>query len=570
MAKPTLVFLLCCFGIFVMSSQEKDSTMVALEKILANASNDSLKVEAYIEMGDYQLRRDLNNVELYLNKALKVIQFSKNSYDYNLQNAKIAQQFGVIQRKRGNYNKALQKYYQALPVFETYKDSTGLASSYHNIGVVQTYLKGYSASKKSFRKAIAINTNLGRTKSLGKNYNSLSITFSKLKQRDSALYFYDIAEKNYRISNYNEGIHLVTSNKAGIYYAQKKYEKALELYLKNFAYVSKIKRKEFIANSYFNLAGVYYRLKEFDSAFSNINRCIELSKLEKFGFRLSQAYKRRSRIYREIGDYKSAMRDYVYFNRTDDSIVNFEKVKKASELELNYKLERERLVDSLNFAKQKEFLVVENEKESLRKRWYLSLAILAFIIGFLGIQYFRRRWKASRDVQAELNRKLYRTEEESQQRVTQLNSEIDSLSHEIHIRKEEITELMTESLQHLKTKEKLVDDLKKLASNDTEITLQNIIADLKSEALEDSRLTLIKNHLEELNYDFFKKIKIKHPNLTKIDLEICSYLRLSLGRQEIAKLRFTSVEAVKKSRNRLRKKMNLSPETDLEAYVKSI
>ena len=107
-----------------------------------------------------------------------------------------------------------------------------------------------------------------------------------------------------------------------------------------------------------------------------------------------------------------------------------------------------------------------------------------------------------------------------------MNNEIEGLGAEIHNKKQEITELMTESLKHLKSKEKLVDNLQKLASEEETISLQSIINDLKSEAIEDSRVLLIKNHLEELNFEFFKTIKAKHPNLTKTDLEICSYIRL--------------------------------------------
>jgi len=570
MSKPTLVFILYFFGLFVMFSQEKDSTMVALEKVLAAAPNDSLKVDAYLKIGDYQLRRDVNSVELYLNKALRVIQSSHNSYDSKLQNAEIIQQFGVIQRKRGNYDKALKKYYEALPIFENYKDSIGLASSYNNIGIAQRYLLGYSDAIKNLRKAIEINTKLKRFKSIGKNYNSLAVAYNRMRVYDSALYYYELAEKNYKISKYEDGIYLTKANKANVLIKEKKYRKALELLRQYHTYARKTKETRGIVLSCRYLAGFFYRTKEFDSALYYINRSIDISKNENLDGELVSAYKRRSRIYREMDDYESAMRDYIYADRTHKKVVNLEKVKEISQLELSYEFARERLLDSLNFAKQKEFLVVENEKESLRKRWYLSLAILVLILGFLGIQYFRKRWKASREMQVALNTKLHLTEKESEARLSQLHLEINELGHEIHIRKEEITELMTESLQHLKTKEKLVDDLKKLASNDDTISIQNIIADLKADSIEDSRLTLIKNHLEELNYDFFKKIKIKHPNLTKIDLEICSYLRLSLGRKEIAKLRFTSVDAVKKSRNRLRKRMQLSPETDLEDYIKSI
>ena len=154
--------------------------------------------------------------------------------------------------------------------------------------------------------------------------------------------------------------------------------------------------------------------------------------------------------------------------------------------------------------------------------------------------------------------------------LVKLSSSVEELSSKIDKKQEEISELRSESYKQIKSKEKLVENLKKVVSNDETISIQNIIADLRSELVGDSQLVTIKNNIEELNQSFFDRIKEIHPNLTKTDLEICSYLRISLGRQEIARLRFTSVEAVKKSRNRLRKKMNLSEEMDLEEYLKSI
>ncbi len=159
---------------------------------------------------------------------------------------------------------------------------------------------------------------------------------------------------------------------------------------------------------------------------------------------------------------------------------------------------------------------------------------------------------------------------QTEKRLVKLSSDIETMSDRINEREEEITELRSEIFQQLKSKEKLVENMKKVASNDTSISIQNLIADLRSELLEDSQLILIKNDIEALNQEFARKLKMTHANLTKTDLEICTYLRMSLSRKEIARLRFTSLDAVKKSRNRLRKKMQLSEEVDLEEYLKSI
>ncbi|MGB1451367.1 MAG: helix-turn-helix transcriptional regulator, partial [Marinirhabdus sp.] len=71
------------------------------------------------------------------------------------------------------------------------------------------------------------------------------------------------------------------------------------------------------------------------------------------------------------------------------------------------------------------------------------------------------------------------------------------------------------------------------------------------------------NHADK---GFFKKIKQKHPQLTPKDLRLCVYLRLNLSSKEIAPLLNISPRSVEIKRYRLRKKIHLGRETNLNDY----
>jgi DNA-binding CsgD family transcriptional regulator len=154
--------------------------------------------------------------------------------------------------------------------------------------------------------------------------------------------------------------------------------------------------------------------------------------------------------------------------------------------------------------------------------------------------------------------------------VRELYSNINTLQSDINYKLNEIETLKRDTFQQIKSKERMVDNLKKVAASDDKVSIQSLIADLKSELLEDTQLVNIKNDIEGINKDFVQRIQQIHPNLTKTDLEICTYIRMSIERKEIARLRYTTVDAVKKARYRLRKKLELDLEDDLEAYLKSI
>lgn len=551
-----LLFLIFLWQSTVSLAQEKDSTLAALEKVVAEAPNDSLKIEAYLKLGDYQLRRDFNSVFSYLNEALKIIDAPTNNYNTELQKAQVTQQLGLVQRKRANYLEALRNYYEALPVFEKYKDSIGLASSYHNIGSVLIYQKEYEKAKKNIRKGIAINTRIKRIKSVGHNYLMLASAYKKITDNDSILYFYDKARSAYEKANYEEGKHQLFSNISVYYVRNKQYKKALPLQLKNLAYVTRIQKKTAIATSNYNLARIYIKLKEYKKALIHANSSLKLAKAEKMGRRYALSYQRRSHAYYGLKDYYNALEDYRRYAKAYDSIFNLNKVKEIREIELNYTFEKERLMDSIQFAQEKEVLVLKTENETLQKKWYFALFIITFFIAmttiYFGIKYFKKL-RLRKQIEAQ-----------------KLNTKINLLSTEITTKKEEITELMTETIIQLQSKEKLTDNLSKLSKQQEGISLSGIIAELKADKLEDAKIVLLKKNIETLNFDFLKRLREKHSNLTKTDIEVCSFIKLGLSRNEISELRKTSLEAIKSTRFRLKKKLQLSAKDSLDEYVKLI
>ncbi|NNK10294.1 MAG: LuxR family transcriptional regulator [Flavobacteriaceae bacterium] len=66
---------------------------------------------------------------------------------------------------------------------------------------------------------------------------------------------------------------------------------------------------------------------------------------------------------------------------------------------------------------------------------------------------------------------------------------------------------------------------------------------------------------------FLKKLKKVHPNLTPNDIKLCAYLRLNLSSKEIAPLLNISPRSVEIKRYRLRKKMNLTHDSNLTDYI---
>ena len=67
--------------------------------------------------------------------------------------------------------------------------------------------------------------------------------------------------------------------------------------------------------------------------------------------------------------------------------------------------------------------------------------------------------------------------------------------------------------------------------------------------------------------DFFDKLEAAHPGLTKTELKFCAYLRIHMSSQQIASAMDISMEAIRKNRYRIRKKLELKTKDSLEEHI---
>jgi ligand-binding sensor domain-containing protein/DNA-binding CsgD family transcriptional regulator len=88
------------------------------------------------------------------------------------------------------------------------------------------------------------------------------------------------------------------------------------------------------------------------------------------------------------------------------------------------------------------------------------------------------------------------------------------------------------------------------------------------EAMNDERdWNLFENSFNEAHENFFKKLKINHPDLVPNDLKLCAYLRMNMSSKEMASLLNISVRGVEIRRYRLRKKLSVPHDKNLTEFL---
>lgn len=77
-------------------------------------------------------------------------------------------------------------------------------------------------------------------------------------------------------------------------------------------------------------------------------------------------------------------------------------------------------------------------------------------------------------------------------------------------------------------------------------------------------------YFNQVNQGFFKSLLEKHPELTSNDLRMCALIRMNLSTKEIAFLLNISIRAVEQGRYRLKKRLKLGKEEDLNKYISGL
>ncbi|MFO8002144.1 MAG: 7TM diverse intracellular signaling domain-containing protein [Marinilabilia sp.] len=74
-------------------------------------------------------------------------------------------------------------------------------------------------------------------------------------------------------------------------------------------------------------------------------------------------------------------------------------------------------------------------------------------------------------------------------------------------------------------------------------------------------------HFEKIYPGFFDALKTLHPALSPNELKLCAYLKMNLGYKEIAGFLHIEPESIRKAKTRMRKKMGLLSNRDIQDYL---
>lgn len=128
--------------------------------------------------------------------------------------------------------------------------------------------------------------------------------------------------------------------------------------------------------------------------------------------------------------------------------------------------------------------------------------------------------------------------------------------------------LMQNSERDSSVIEKLV-ELKKVMSEENCLIINDLILNFKKSSY-NSNWSEFEFLFNNVHPSFYEKLNQQFPNLTVTERKLCAFLRLNMNSKELMKITFQSEDAVKKLRLRLRKKLGIKREVNLNTYLQSL
>jgi len=506
----------------------------SLEKWCIDNDDEKLQTVSLILQGDYyKQHKSEANAFIYLNKALGLATKQKQKEEeaeiYNLRSwlyyhsskypqafEDILKSYALIRNEIGGKN-----------YLYTNRNLYDLGYMYYDFGNFEKS-KGYLIEALQYPFASSLDE-IGC-------YNTLGITYESLKNYDSAAYYFKKIIQLAKNINHKAWVGIATGNLGATYYHQSKYSEAIPML--EVDYKASMESKEWNSVGYTLCMWADINIKNHNYAVA-AKQLEEVSKLEPFNsnMRLRLSYfLKKSALYSGLKQHEAAYQTLdsarilqIAVSKRNDGIT-------FSQAEQKIAVEQHLAQMSVMKAEESKRLVVRN--------FIIVIALLLLII--CGQLIYRQHLKQKRNKEEleEASNKLNKYLESIREKnllIEDFRAEIDVLHT--------MSELNSNSLTVTKEKEEIADKLKKYT------------------ILTDDHWNEFRHLFTKVHTDFFAQVKQKYPSLTQSEVRLLALTKLNLSRKEMAEMLGISPDSVKKTRQRIRKKVELPESMDIEDMI---
>lgn len=516
---------------------------------------DSISLLAKCIHKEAQLSYAQGTIDSTLTQRIREQIQNTNPQDYPYESALLNYALGAYLSSIGNYSEAFSVSLEASESFKALNDSTQIARTLNLLGTICSHISMYGMSNNYYEEALAWTTPDDQEYyRIQHNNYRLSLLDTDMSTIDSMINFTSVIENtcdtSLMISSY--------LNLGAFYLKVQEFDRAYDCWEKTGKLINEIDNPRFIPSLYQNL-GAYYIIRENDykKALVYFKESIRISKQNQNLIHLSSLYNIVSEVYNEINNDDSA---YYYLRKHYELSNQLRLTPKAMEAYQDYvSAYLETTENKLTIAEQE--IKIRNRHFIVVLMVAISLILLAILMVIIFQQQKIRKVNENKELskQLDLEKKIQQIEKEKQ------NEIIESKTREIT----SYSLLLSNKNNVLKQILDLNTQLKKNKGNSTDI-VKKIDEIIQSNFNVDTEWKDFKMHFDKVHPSFFDKLKNQCNDLTENNLRICAYFRIGMSTKQIAQILHISPSSVSIHRHRLKKKLGLTEEDDLDAFIRNI
>ncbi len=241
-------------------SQTNDIDSLALE--LAFQEKDSLKVETSLKL--IKKLYDTKNYE----RAIKYIIESEklsNAINYKLAIAEITYYKALIYAEKNDYLNAISGYNKSKNLFNSLKDTLSIAKVNNSIGLIEIKRGNYNKGLQYSLSAIKELEKRNLTNELNLAYSNLANAYYNINVFEKAIEFYEKSLSTQIILNDKKGINESHSKLAELYSNKKEHRKAIDYYEKVLE-GNELNNDSVRGQVFPKLGGEYLKFNDYDNA----------------------------------------------------------------------------------------------------------------------------------------------------------------------------------------------------------------------------------------------------------------------------------------------------------------
>lgn len=528
------------------------------------------RIKSFLNTADEQRRKNPTasisaaNKALYCAEQLKLYRYSSKALNilgfHNLMEGKTVAAYKQFQRSLNLSEKIkndtavaiaennLGNYYNYLGLdelaLEHYLKSLKLKQKIHlegvdvgfvNVGIIYDKQGKHHEALDFYRQALEIKQKNQDEQGVALVYENMGIAEAELNHYDKALDYFEKAVVIYQNIGYGQGILAVKISEAVLHQQRGSFEESEKILEEIRSQVLVDKDVSRIHMWYKTYAAVMLDKKNYNVAISLADSSLKYAELTQDLSAIIQSFSDLSKAYKATGDNFKALTLENRALTLKDSLNALNSEVAIEELQLRYETE---VLNNKIEVQQKniELLHLQN-----RNRLYLiGFILLLAIAAIIGIAMkYRSNAKQKKSLRVELDHR---------------NKELLSFTVQ--------TAKKNEAIQKLK--ESFDADITSVNTSDRR-EIQTLFKEV--ERTEDNWQEF-RMRFEKIEPEFFGKLSNKY-QLSETDLRICALIKLNVTTQEAANMLSITAESVNKARYRLRKKLDLPKDEELNQFIRN-